>query len=101
MSEWIAERRSTWLESTPNWSDSTCRYGSHAKGTAHPDSDIDVAVVVERVDGDYLDALASLFRLRREVDLRIEPVLIEQGNDKSGFLSEIMATGYVVYESAH
>jgi hypothetical protein len=60
-------------------------YGSYAKGTARPDSDIDIAVIVDKVEGDYLDQQAKLYRLRRSVDLRIEPVLIEYGQDKSGF----------------
>ena len=61
-------------------------YGSYAKGTAGSDSDIDIAVIVDKVEGDYLDQQAKLYRLRRSVDLRIEPVLIEYGQDKSGFL---------------
>jgi len=74
-------------------------YGSYAKETADPDSDIDIAVVVEKLEGDYLDAQARLFRLRRAVDFRIEPVLIEEDEDKSGFLREILSTGHVVYSS--
>lgn len=62
-----------------------------------PDSDIDIAVIVDKLDGDYLDQQARLFKLRRSVDLRIEPVLIEYGQDPSGFLKEIMDTGHVIY----
>jgi hypothetical protein len=40
-----------------------------------------------------------LFKLRRAVDFRIEPVLIEEDEDKSGFLREILSTGHVVYSS--
>jgi len=72
-------------------------YGSYAKGIATPDSDIDIAVIVDKLDGDYLDQQARLFKLRRSVDLRIEPVLIEYGQDPSGFLKEIMDTGYIIY----
>ena len=75
-------------------------YGSYAKGTATQDSDIDIAVIVETLDSDYLDEHARLFRLRRSVDFRIEPVLIEYGEDKSGFLREIMDTGYILYPPA-
>ena len=75
-------------------------YGSYAKGTAAPDSDIDVAVIVEKLKDDYLDTHARLFKLRRSIDFRIEPVLIEQGEDKSGFLKEILDKGYIVYSSA-
>ena len=75
-------------------------YGPYAKGTARPDSDINVAVIVDKVEGDYLDQQARSYRLRRSVDLRIEPVLIEYGQDKSGFLEEIMDTGHVLYPPA-
>jgi hypothetical protein len=34
-----------------------------------------------------------LLTLRREVDTRIEPVLIEIGKDPAGFLEEIRRTG--------
>jgi hypothetical protein len=40
---------------------------------------------------------ARLFRLRREIDARIEPVLLEESNDKSGFLEEILKTGEIIY----
>lgn len=55
---------------------------------------------MDELEGDYLDEQARLYKLRRSVDLRIEPVLIEYGQDKSGFLKEIMDTGYVLYPSA-
>jgi predicted nucleotidyltransferase len=74
-------------------------FGSYAREAAGPDSDIDIAVIVERLDVDYLDEQARLFRLRRSVDLRIEPVLIEDG-DRSGILKSIRDTGYLVYPVA-
>ncbi len=49
---------------------------------------------------EHLDEQAKLHKLRRSVDQRIEPVLIEYGQDKSGFLNEIVDTGYVLYPSA-
>ncbi|HHY97395.1 MAG TPA: HEPN domain-containing protein [Firmicutes bacterium] len=74
-------------------------YGSYAKGTARPDSDIDVAIVVDKFDGDLLDAHMKLFQLRRNVDIRIEPVLIDESSERDGFLKEILSTGYVVYRA--
>ena len=73
-------------------------YGSFARGTQNESSDIDVAVVVDRIEGDFLDQEASLFRMRREVDDRIEPVLLEKDDDRSGFLRNIMETGEIVYK---
>ena len=74
-------------------------YGSYSRGSARKDSDIDVAVVLSRIDEDFLMAEAKLFRLRREIDTRIEPVLLEESNDKSGFLEEILKTGEVIYNA--
>jgi predicted nucleotidyltransferase len=53
-------------------------YGSHARGTAHEYSDIDVAVLVDR----------------------IEPVLRDGGHDPSALTAEILRTGHVVYSAA-
>ena len=74
--------------------------GPYAKGTATSDSDIDIAVIVDKLDSDYLDEHAKLLKLRRSVDSRIEPVLIEYGKDKSGFPREVMDTGYILYPPA-
>jgi predicted nucleotidyltransferase len=74
-------------------------FGSYAKGTAREDSDIDVAVVFERIDGDYLDVITRLSRIRRDVEHRIEPVALEELNDRSGFLKEITKSGVIIYAS--
>ena len=74
-------------------------YGSYAKETARKDSDIDVAVILDAVEDDYLTVGARLFRLSRDIDLRIEPVLLERGDELSGFLEEISKTGEVIYRS--
>lgn len=78
-------------------------YGSFAKGTAGQHSDIDLAVVVERIDGDYLEKQAELYKLRRKIDLRIEPILFVGERDDSGFLQEIRTTGEIIYgrEATH
>ncbi len=72
-------------------------FGSYAKGTQTEVSDIDVAVVVDKIEGDYLDTEAKLYHIRREIEDRIEPVLLEKDKDKSGFLESIMKSGEVVY----
>ena len=74
-------------------------YGSYAEGTPREDSDIDVAVVLESVDDDFLKSETKLFRLKRDIDPRIEPILIEEKNDKSGFLEEILKIGKIIYSS--
>ena len=73
-------------------------YGSYVRGTQSPSSDIDVAVIVDEIEGDLLEQKAGLYRTRREIDDRIEPILLEAGNDPSGFLSTVMSTGEIIYK---
>lgn len=68
-------------------------FGSYAKDTNRADSDIDVAIVVSHIDGDYFSIHPLLWKLRRQIDDRIEPILIERDNDKGDFLSEIQKYG--------
>jgi len=68
-------------------------FGSYAKDTNRADSDIDVALVVSHIDGDYFSIHPLLWKLRRQIDDRIEPILIERDNDKGDFLSEIQKYG--------
>lgn len=75
-------------------------YGSYANGTAGKYSDIDVAVVVDKIEGDFLESEAMLFNLTHDVDVNIEPVLFEVDNsDPSGFFEEIKKTGEVIYSA--
>ena len=72
-------------------------YGSYVRGTQSASSDIDVAVIVDHIEGDLLDQEAALYRARRSIDDRIEPVLLETGDDPSGFLSNVLSTGEIIY----
>ena len=74
-------------------------YGSYARGTARKDSDIDIAVVVDEFQGDYLKTSADLFHLVRNVNKRIEPILLSRKNDKSGFLNNVLKHGKIIYRS--
>lgn len=71
-------------------------YGSHAKGTATKDSDIDIAVVVDKVSDDYLTLVSKLWGLTREVSHDIEPVLLTEADSQSGFLQTVERTGIAV-----
>jgi predicted nucleotidyltransferase len=74
-------------------------YGSYAEGNAHEDSDIDVAVIFNGFEGDWLNASSSLWRLRREISYDIEPILLDSTQDKSGFVANIFKTGHVIYQA--
>ena len=75
-------------------------FGSYCTGKARKDSDIDVAVVVDKVEDDLLESEAQLYKLRRGIDFRIEPVLIERDErDPGGFFEEILNTGEIIYQN--
>ena len=73
--------------------DSVYLFGSYASGNYRKDSDIDVAVIVDRAEKDFFQINPLLWKIRREIDDRIEPVLIEREFDEAGFLDEIKKTG--------
>jgi len=72
-------------------------YGSYSKGTAHKDSDIDVAVVIPRLpdDMDWLTVSSSLWGATREVNTLIEPVLMEDCHP-SPLYEDVMRTGIAI-----
>jgi len=68
-------------------------FGSYAKNNYNEDSDIDVAIVVDQIDGDFFAVNPLLWKLRRQIDDRIEPIIIEKKFDDANFLDEIIRTG--------
>lgn len=71
-------------------------YGSFAKGTATDDSDIDLAVIVEKFPGDFLSVTPKLWKLASQIDSRIEPIILEEGKDDSGFIESISKYGVFI-----
>ena len=69
-------------------------YGSYSKGTAHQDSDIDVAVIVPRLmeDQNWWATSTSLWGATRKVNTLIEPVLMEHCHP-SPLYEDVMRTG--------
>lgn len=53
-------------------------YGSYSKGDYRKDSDIDIAVVVERLADNYFEDTPLLWKLKRKVSNLIEPVLLTE-----------------------
>jgi predicted nucleotidyltransferase len=74
-------------------------YGSHAKGTATPDSDIDVAIIFDGYNGNWLKDSALLWKLTRKISTNIEPILLDRAQDPSGFVENIFNTGETLYSS--
>jgi predicted nucleotidyltransferase len=69
-------------------------FGSYAKGTQREESDIDIAVVLGNMH-DFFEVQMLLMRLRRKIDLRIEPHPIKEQdfNNSNPFAYEITTTG--------
>lgn len=76
--------------------ESVYMYGSYAKGTHHADSDIDIAVIFKKFNGDYLRTSQELYKLRRNICIDIEPIIVDDDDDITGFLSEIKNTGVLI-----
>ena len=74
-------------------------YGSHAKGTANADSDIDIAIIIEPVtDAEYGRVFGELLNIAAGYDANLEPnLLVDDGTYcKYSFLAEVMETGQMI-----
>ena len=71
-------------------------YGSYADGTFNKDSDIDVAFLTNEITDDFWQISAKLFELVDKIDNRIEPLILNLNNDKSGFAHKIQNSGIVI-----
>ena len=69
-------------------------FGYYAKGLEREDSDIDIALAIGEMD-DFFSVQMQLMRLRRNIDLRIEPhpILEKDFNIQNPFAREIQKTG--------
>ena len=68
-------------------------YGSLANGRFNENSDIDIAVIKDILDENYWELSKKLNRLTRNIDNRIEPVLLQTKDDQSGFLTTVLKFG--------
>ena len=66
-------------------------YGSFARGTQSENSDIDIAVVMDKIEGSFLDKESGLYKIRRNIDSNIEPILLESSSDNMDFLNIFLA----------
>lgn len=70
-------------------------YGSYSKGFAHPESDIDVAVIVNDFNGNWLEQSTNLGLDAIKLNVLIEPVLMEK-DDPSPLYYDVLLTGIAV-----
>ncbi|MBC8527158.1 MAG: nucleotidyltransferase domain-containing protein [Candidatus Cloacimonetes bacterium] len=70
-------------------------FGSLVKGNFNEWSDIDVAIISGSLSGDIFDDRVLLMKLRRDIDLRIEPhpFLPEEWDESNPFVLEIKKNG--------
>lgn len=70
-------------------------FGSHARGTAQADSDIDLAIFLDKDEIDSFDSDVQLMCLTRKVDLLIEPHSFSRKDfeNPDPFIKEIIMTG--------
>ena len=57
-------------------------FGSYAKDTQYPESDIDIAIILQNVDN-YFDTQVELMKLRRKINIYIEPHPIAESDFKT------------------
>ncbi len=71
-------------------------FGSYAKKTNRPDSDIDIALIISNLnDDEKFDLQVQLMLMASDFDLRIEPHPISDKdfNSENPFIAEIKRTG--------
>ena len=69
-------------------------FGSNVMDESHEDSDIDIAVIFEDIS-DYFSTQLLLMRIRRNIDLRIEPHPFAERdfNESDSLAHEILQKG--------
>jgi uncharacterized protein len=70
-------------------------YGSYAKGTQRPESDIDLAIFLDKEDIDGIKDDVELMKLRWDIDLNIEPHAFARTDfdETDPYIKEIITTG--------
>lgn len=68
-------------------------YGSLVNGNFNDNSDIDIAIIKDNLGENYWDLSKKVNRLTRNIDTRIEPVLLQTDKDRSGFLTNVLTSG--------
>jgi len=69
-------------------------FGSLANGSFNENSDIDIAIVKDSFGDSYWELSKKASRLTRNIDTRIEPILLQTDDDQSGFLTTVLTSGF-------
>ena len=74
-------------------------FGSYVNGDPHIESDIDIAIVFDSVEGDWLEIWGNLIGLREGISYDIETHMLDETCNRSGFLDHIRETGEIIYQA--
>ena len=72
-------------------------FGSYVDGTPHEHSDIDIAIIFEETGDEFLDTWTHLVKLCRGISFDIEPHMLDETCNRSGFLDHVRKTGEVIF----
>jgi len=61
-------------------------FGSHARGTQRKDSDIDIAIVIERNEKEQKDKKISPWKYAARVDTRLAPIALWESEMKKDYI---------------
>lgn len=70
-------------------------FGSYSKGGYTADSDIDIAVIVDKRSNNYFEDTPLLWRIGRKVNYLIEPVLMTEDNTNPLYY-DVVRTGILI-----
>ena len=74
-------------------------FGSYLNSTPHEYSYIDIAVLVNDYRGDWDETVSKLIGLKWDDKFTyVEPHLLDEAYDPSGFVEHVIRTGEVVYQ---
>ena len=75
-------------------------FGSYINGEPNEYSDIDIAVICNDFKGDWYKTTMELLGLSWKVSFDIEPHLLDETCDRSGFVEHVLKTGEFIYKAA-
>ncbi|MCL2364560.1 MAG: nucleotidyltransferase domain-containing protein [Defluviitaleaceae bacterium] len=79
-------------------------FGSHVNGNSHAHSDIDIAIICNDFEGNWHDVMVALLGIAWEHDdfddFVIEPHLLNENKDVTGFVKHVINTGEYIYKAA-
>lgn len=70
-------------------------YGSYSKDTYNENSDIDIAVIVDKLNDNFFSDTPLLWKLKRKISNMIEPVLLTEDLNNPLY-SSIITSGILI-----